>query len=198
MLFISDVVVDAKKYVSNLLKDLWSKGHVYHDLEHSIDVFERSAYLAQQEWLDEELQEILQLSALFHDTWFIEQYDANEVIGARIAETWLQKINFPIDKIDIIKRIVLATMPSSWKPNDILEAIIKDSDIDNMWRDDFYEKFEKIYNELKNIKWIETPFKEYARTSAEFVIWCEFYSPIQRKERDQKLQENKNMISKYL
>lgn len=198
MIFTSDLVVQAKRYVTDLLKDLANKWYFYHNLEHSLDVFQRSAYLAEKEWLNEELQEILQLAALFHDTWFIEQYDKNEPIGAEIADKWLTKMNFPEDKIDIIKRVILATIPDWTKPNDILEAIIKDADIDNLWRDDFYDKFENIYKELQAIKNTTTSFEEYAKNSANFVNAQEFYSITQRAERDEKFEENKKMISKFL
>jgi HD superfamily phosphodiesterase len=96
-----------------------------------LSVFDRASYLALNEGLDEEMQEIIQLAALFHDTGFVKQYDKNEPIGAQIAEKWLKEQNYPEDKIDIIKQIILATELNSPTLNK-LEEIIKDADMDNL------------------------------------------------------------------
>ena len=191
----SDIVLKAKDYVSNLLKDLDSKWYKFHNLKHTLSVFERASYLANMEWLDEELQEIVQLAALFHDTWFLQQYDKNEPIWASSAEKWLKEQWYPEDKIDIVKQIILATelgSPTLTK----LEEIIKDADMDNLWRDDFFELEVALREELKNIKWIEFTDKERYDRISSYIQNFHFFTETQKKERDKKLEENKEELKK--
>jgi len=191
----SDIVLKAKQYVTSLLKDLENKWYTFHNLEHTLSVFERASYLANKEWLDEELTEIVQLAALFHDTWFVKQYDKNESIWASLAEEWLKQQWYPEDKIDIIKQIILATelgSPTLTK----LEEIIKDADMDNLGRDDFFDLEAALRQELENVKWLKFTDKErYDRISA-YIQNFNFFTETQKKERDKKLKENKEILKK--
>jgi len=194
---ISNIVLQAKKYVEELLSKLKEKWYEYHNLEHTLSVYKRVSYLAIQEWLDEELQEIIQLSALFHDTWFIKQYDNNEPIWANIAEKWLKQQNYPEDKIDIVKNTILATI--LWKdPQNKLEKIIKDSDLDNLWRDDCFLLWEALRKELWYIKKVSFTDKERFKIIAKLILPFEFYTDTQKKERDKKLKENKIKLNNII
>ena len=132
------VLQKAKKYVNKLLVPL--EKHYYHSYKHAIEVMERAIYLWEKEWLSKDDLEILWLAWLFHDTGFIIQYDKNEPIGSKIAQNYLKSILYPQDKIKKIERIILATDPDYKTPSDIYEKIIKDADMDNLWRKDFFEK----------------------------------------------------------
>lgn len=193
----SKIILDAKKYVSEKLFPLKQKWYNYHNLDHTLDVFSRSSYLWMKEWLNEELQEIIQISALFHDIWFLKQYDDNEIIWANIAEEWLNKNNYPVDKIDIIKQTILSTIPTYLEPKNILEEIIKDADLDNLWRDDFEEKSQALKQELINIKWNDFDEKKWLEWTKQFILWYNFYTKTQIEERWKKLEENKEKILKF-
>lgn len=193
----SKIILDAKKYVSEKLFPLKQKWYNYHNLDHTLDVFSRSSYLWMKEWLNEELQEIIQISALFHDIWFLKQYDDNEIIWANIAEEWLNKNNYPVDKIDIIKQTILSTISTYLEPKNILEEIIKDADLDNLWRDDFEEKSQDLKQELINIKWNDFDEKKWLEWTKQFILWYNFYTKTQIEERWKKLEENKEKILKF-
>ena len=190
---ISNTVLKAKEYVSKLISPLKEKWYEFHNLDHTLSVYKRASYLAIQEWLDEEMQEIVQLAALFHDTWFIKQYDNNEPIWAEITEKWLKEQNYPEDKIDIIKQTILATKLGS--PTDtILEKIIKDSDMDNLWRDDFFPLERALRNELKNIKNMNFTDKERYDRISSYIQTFKFFTKTQQKERNYKFEENKKIL----
>lgn len=193
----SKIILDAKKYVSEKLFPLKQKWYNYHNLDHTLDVFSRSSYLWMKEWLNEELQEIIQISALFHDIWFLKQYDDNEIIWANMAEEWLNENNYPVDKIDIIKQTILSTIPTYLEPKNILEKIIKDADLDNLWRDDFEEKSQALKQELINIKWNDFNEKKWLEWTKQFILWYNFYTKTQIEERWKKLEENKEKILKF-
>jgi len=193
----SEIVLKAKKYVTNLLKDMEPKWYTYHNLDHTITVFNRASYLAEKEGLNEELQELVQLAALFHDTGFVKQYDKNEPIWAQIAEEWLRKEGYPEDKIDIVKQIILAT-DLTLSPSTKLEQIIKDADMDNLWRDDAFALEVALRNELKHIKKLIFTDKERYRRINSYIQPFHFFTKTQQKERGQKLEENKKKLKQMI
>lgn len=187
------LIKDAKKYVNKLLFPL--ENHYYHSYEHSIDVMTRAVYLAKKEWLNDSDTEILALAWLFHDTWFIIQYDKNEPIWAKIAKNYLKSILYPDDKIELIENIILATDPLYKAPKNYYEEIIKDADMDNLWRDDFIIKNNDIKKELEIVKKIKIKDPEWKHASVELLREFKYKTISQKLERDKKKVENlKKMI----
>lgn len=194
----SYIVLKAKEYVTWLLKDLESKWYTFHNLDHTLRVFERASYLAEKEWLNEELQEIVQLAALFHDTGFIKQYDKNEPIWAQIAEEWLRNQGYPEDKIDLVKQTILATDPSLQNPGNKLAKIIKDSDLDNLGSKEFMWCSLKLKQELENIKWLEISTDDWLKNTYKFISLLEFYTDTQKKEKWPIFEENKKKMREMI
>lgn len=189
----SILIENAKKYVNKLLMPL--ENYYYHSYEHSIDVMTRAVYLAEKEWLSFDEVEILWLAALFHDTWFVIQYDKNEPIWAKIARNYLKWILYPDNKIDLIEKIILATDPAYKEPKNQYEAIIKDADMDNLWRDDFLKKNNDIKKELEIVKKIKIKDPEWRHASVELLKEFKYKTLSQKLERDKKKVENlKKMI----
>lgn len=181
------IVSDIKKYVNYLmipLEDLY-----YHHYDHALSVMERSIYLATMEWCSPEDIEMLAIAALFHDTGFIIQYDNNEAFWAKIAQNYLRTILYPKEKIKIIEKLILATIPSK-KPTNLLEEIIKDADMDNLGREDFFDINEKIRKELEVIKNIKIKDPEWHHASLDIIQWHTFYTDTQIRERNERLIQN--------
>ena len=187
------LIENAKDYVNKLLLPL--EDHYYHSYEHALDVMARAVYLAEKELLNNSDVEILAISWLFHDTWFVIQYDNNEPIWAKIARNYLKWILYPDEKIDLIEKIILATAPSYKNPKNIYEEIIKDSDMDNLWRDDFEKRNNDIKKELEIVKKIKIKDPEWKHASVELLKQYKYKTLSQKEERDKKKVENlKKMI----
>ena len=190
-----NILWNAKKYVNLLLSPL--NKHYYHSYEHAIDVMQRAIYLSEQENLPVDEIEMMALAGLFHDTGFIIMYDKNEPIWAKIASNYLKSINYDKNKIKLIEQIILATDPDYTNPKNIYEKIIKDADMDNLWRDDFQKKSNDIKKELETVKKIKIKDPEWHHSLVDLLISHKFNTDVQRKERDKKKQENLNkMITK--
>ena len=190
-----NILWNAKKYVNLLLSPL--NNHYYHSYEHAIDVMQRAIYLSEQENLPVDEIEMMALAGLFHDTGFIVMYDKNEPIWAKIASDYLKSINYDKNKIKLIEQIILATDPDYTNPKNIYEKIIKDADMDNLWRDDFQKKSNDIKKELETVKKIKIKDPEWHHSLVDLLISHKFNTDVQRKERDKKKQENLNkMITK--
>ena len=178
----------AKKYVNKLLVPL--ETHYYHSYNHAIEVMERARYLWEKEWLNEDELEILGLAWLFHDTGFVIQYDKNEPIWAKIAQNYLKSILYPRDKIEIIERLILATDPDYKKTKDIYEKIIKDADMDNLGRKDFFEKAHSLKKEIEIIKNIKIKDPDWNHWSVDLLKEHQFETITQKMERDNIKGEN--------
>lgn len=213
---LSLIVLEAKEYVSKLLAPLKAKGYVFHSLEHTLDVFERATYIARQEKISDDLIELIQLGALFHDTGFIYVYNGHEERSVIIFEEFIRQLDIsrlaqkqkenagliedflsnwkiPQDKMDIIKYLILATIPLSEAHNK-LEMILKDADLDNFGRDDFFERGKMLRQEAYNIKREKyTDDLRYKNTLA-FVSKLGFHTTTQQRERGKKFEENKESL----
>lgn len=183
------IMDNALKYVNKLLLPL--EDYYYHQYNHALDVMKRAEYLWKKEWLLEDNIEILSLAALFHDTGFIIEYDNNEVFWARIASNYLKIILYPQEKIKKIEELILATSPSYKKPKDILEKIIKDSDMDNLWREDFFDKGQKLKSELEIIKKIKIKEPDWHHSTLDLLYEHRFFTKSQAKERNETKEKNK-------
>ena len=190
------IIIEAMKYVNKLLLPLeWL---YYHQYNHSLEVMDRSVYLWKKENVSEEELEILALAWLFHDTGFVIQYDNNEYIWAKIARNYLTSILYPKDKIKIIERLILATAPDYKEPKDILEEIIKDADLDNLWREDFFEKSDKMKRELETIKKIKLKDPEWDHASLVLLNEHKYFTETEKKEREWKKIENRKILEEML
>lgn len=176
------ILKKAKRYVNKLLVPL--EKHYYHSYNHAIEVMERAMYLWEKEWLDESDLEILWLAWLFHDTGFIIQYDRNEPIWAKIAENYLKSILYPNEKIELIERLILATIPHYTRPVDIYEKIIRDADMDNLWRKDFFEKSNSLKKEIEVIKNIKIRDPEWTHWVVDLLKEHKYEAETQKIERD--------------
>ena len=176
------VLERAKKYVNKLLVPL--ERHYYHSYNHAIEVMERCIYLWEKEWLEKEEIEMVAIAWLFHDTGFIIQYDNNEPIWAKIAQNYLRTILYDRDKIKNIERLILATDPEYKIPVDIYEKIIKDADMDNLGRKDFFEKTNNLKREREIIKNIKIRDPEWRHASIDILREYKFKTFTQKMERD--------------
>ena len=181
----------AKKYINTLLIPL--ENHYYHQYEHALDVMGRAMYLWEKEWLEKDEIEMLWLAWLFHDSWFVIQYDDNEMIWAKIAKNYLRSVLYPKDKIEIIEEIILATDPAYKTTKNILEEIIKDADLDNLWREDFFEKANNLKKEIEIIKNIKIKDSKWRHWLVDVLYENQIYTNTQKEERFEKKEENKKV-----
>jgi len=192
----NNIVEQSKKYVSELLISL--ENHYYHQYNHALEVMERAVYLWKKEWLSDENIEILALAWLFHDTGFIIQYDHNEFIWAKIARNFLKSMLYPEDKIEKIEKIIMATDINYKNPKNIFEEIIKDADLDYLWRQNFYQNAINLKKELEAIKNIKILDPDWQHGSIRFLKEHKYYTKTQKKERWEKKEINKKELEKMV
>lgn len=138
----------AERYITKLLEKKLSDKLHYHCIDHIQDVVNAVENLALTEDVTDEGLFLLKSAASYHDAGFIEQYDKNEPIGARLAEEILPKYGYTEENIQIIKELIYVTQIPH-KPKNKLEEIICDADLDYLGRDDFHEIADRLRRELR-------------------------------------------------
>lgn len=175
-----NIVESANIYTASILETC--KHYPYHNPDHTRWVFDRATYLALAEGVSGDDLEDLQLACLFHDTWFSLQYQKNEPIWARIAREWLTDYWHPIDRIDKIDSIIMATVLFS-EPKTHLEKIIQDADLDNIGTKEEFFYSQRLLEELRMIGHTETSDCAYWQFVYTLLTRYKFHTDTARSER---------------
>jgi len=128
---------EVEKYITKKLENDLPKNLYYHGVHHTIDVCNAAARLAKLEKLNDEETVLVKTAALFHDSGFIFKYYDNESLGVKMMEGILPTFNYTREQIDEISKLILVTsLPH--RPENLLEQIMCDADLDYLGRDDFF------------------------------------------------------------
>ncbi|MDX2135806.1 MAG: HD domain-containing protein [Saprospiraceae bacterium] len=139
----------AKQYIVNRLsKELSGQLH-YHGLHHTLDVLRMATVLCESEGIFGKDVLLIKTAALFHDAGFVTNVHAgHEAEGCRIVQSVLPDFGYTQADIDQIKGMIMATkIPQT--PNNLLEEIICDADLDYLGRADYYTISNSLFEELK-------------------------------------------------
>ncbi|WP_165731875.1 Pycsar system effector family protein [Polaribacter sp. 20A6] len=152
------LVLDAEKYVFNLLNKELDAVYVYHNITHTQDVVAYTTELAENLNIDAISKENLQLAALFHDTGFIKDAKKHESESVKIATNFLNENNVDAGRIAVISKLILATKMGN-QPDNQLEQIIMDADCAHLGSKSFIDKLEllrKEWESIENKKFLDT------------------------------------------
>lgn len=178
----------AERHIMQLLEQRLSKNLHYHSIAHTKDVVTAVERIALLEGVTDEGLFLLKSAATYHDAGFIEQYDKNEPIGARLADEILPKYGYTKKHIEEIKDLIYVTeIPH--KPKNQLEEIICDADLDYLGRDDFHEISDKLRRELKEHGKIESD-KQWDEIQVVFLKNHKYFTKTAVKTRKKKKKEN--------
>lgn len=148
----------AERYIMKLLDQQLSPKLHYHSVGHSKDVVNAVERIALLENVTDEALFLLKSAANYHDAGFIEQYDANEPVGARLAGEILPRFGYTEGDIKVIQDLIYATRIPH-EPKNHLEEILCDADLDYLGRDDFHEIADNLRRELREHGKIESDRK---------------------------------------
>ena len=151
MYFVNDffLLEKIKHRVFLRMKDLDQRLH-YHTIWHTSDVLLQAERIAQSEGIDNERDLLLlKIAALYHDTGFINSYLNHEEFGCQIFMEDAEQLAYEltINEKERICQLILVTKTPQ-EPQNHLEQIICDADLDYLGRDDFWLIGKKLYSEL--------------------------------------------------
>ena len=163
----------------------------YHNYEHACDVYDVAGKLADMEKVSSGDKYLLKTAALLHDVIMVPGNKDNEEKSAEFAIQYLPELDYSTREIDKTTGLILATkMPTN--PSNLLEMIICDSDVDNLGREDCFEKSEYVRQELG------IPQERWYPIMLGFLEKHKYYTKSQRSIRNQGLKRNVETLRKII
>ena len=187
---------EAKAFILTRLRRELPPDLYYHGLHHTLDVCESVEELAHAERVNGESLWMLKTAAAFHDSGFLQQYINNEPIAVSFAEQYLPRFGYSKQQIEVISRIILSTRIPQ-QPENRMEEIMCDADLDYLGRDDFFQISETLKKEWLAYGIVQTE-EEYNRKQVSFFKQHNYFTETAKKFREPKKQEHLIELNKRL
>lgn len=159
----NSIVEASRNYVHEKLSNELPGTYVYHSWGHTDYVHRKATKFAEQEGVSEEEMEILEIAVYFHDIGYIEGAEGHEERSAQEAENFLKQRDYPLDKIEQVKNLILKTKGNFDEDHTLLEGILVDADCAHLARNKYMEQSKLLKNEVElthgvqytEMEWIE-------------------------------------------
>jgi predicted metal-dependent HD superfamily phosphohydrolase len=176
-----NIVQKAENFIFALFKDSLSSEYIYHNFNHTLRVVNSVNILIEGEHVSMEDAELLILAAWFHDSGYISGGENHEKRSAEIACKFLKENDYPEDKIETIKKLILVTELCT-NPESHLEKVIRDADCSHFASPDYINFSELLRQEWKNLGLKEFSNKEWAKENQRiFVSGHRFFTDFAKK-----------------
>ncbi len=186
----------AEKHIMKILEKKLSPKLHYHCVEHTKDVCHAIERLALSEGITDEGLFLLKSAATYHDAGFVESYEKNEPVGARMAEEILPNFGYSENHIEQIKELIYVTqIPHN--PQNHLEEIICDADLDYLGRADFHEIADKLRRELREHGKIDSD-RKWDEIQVSFLTSHKYFTETAKRARNEKKAQNLQEIKDRL
>lgn len=173
--------------IDRLTKDL--PDHlVYHDVLHTQYVIEKSIFLADKEGVTGYDLTLLKIAALYHDTGFLINGKEHERLSCELVSQDLKSSEFTQSDMDKIHGMIMATkIPQN--PQNLLENILADADLEYLGTDLFEPVSEKLYLELLHGNPAFTR-EEWDRLQVKFISAHQYHTDYCKEHREHIKQAN--------
>jgi len=154
----------------------------YHNASHTAYVYAQVELLGRSEGINDEDMLLVRTAALLHDIGYIYQFEDHEQKSVDVTREILPSYKFTQDQIDKICKLILATaIPHV--PENHLEQIIIDANLDHLGRVDFLILSDRLFQEYRTMK-IFNSKKEWNEHQVNFLINHEFFTAAARSLRE--------------
>jgi adenylate cyclase len=169
----------------------------YHNALHSLDVWNAVIFYASHENIKRHNRFLLESTAILHDKIVVPGRNDNEKNTANYARKRLPELNYSRSETEIVAGLIEATDLTK-VPQNYLEEIIRDADVDNLGRKDFLEKNEALYYEIKNNLNPTLTRRDWYLGTLQFLKNHEFYTRTAQKYRNVQKTKNVKCIERLL
>ena len=188
--------IKIKIKILGILNTKLPEGLYYHGLHHTLDVLNVCDQYIKRDNLDNHTSKILRLGALLHDIGFTISMDIHELRGSKIAEKLMMENHFNQEDIDHVKGLIMATrIPQT--PNNYLEKIICDADLDYLGRNDFYKISNQLFKELKYNSIVSNKL-EWNKIQIKFLEAHQFHTNFAKKNRQPQKEKRIDEIKEFV
>ncbi len=185
----SAILNEVSHYVSKLLSEKLSPNLVFHNLEHTLQTVDAAQKIAKGCKLKDDEIELVSIAAWFHDTGYTEMYEGHEEKSAQIAEKFLKEKNYPQQKIDQVKKIILATNMKN-EPQTKAEKVMRDADIAHLGKKSGQKRGKLLRKELELAQNKKFTDKEWLEVERNFYACAKFYTDFAKENFQKRLLKN--------
>jgi uncharacterized protein len=164
----------------------------YHGVHHTLEVLEVCNQYIKRLKIAKREAELLRTAALLHDTGFIWTYTKHEERGVSFAREILPDWGFHENEIDRISKMILATRIPQ-KPQNLLEEILCDADLDYLGTNRFYTIGSTLYRELLTFKLIDNE-DSWDKIQINFLSHHRYHTKYGKKYREPQKRHNLESI----
>lgn len=183
----------AKQYILTILEQELKPTLYYHDINHTLDVYNSAERIAALENMSPEETLLIKTASLFHDSGMLRTYTGHEEAACEIARETLPGFGYVPSEIDCICRMIMTTkLPQS--ASDKLEMIICDADLDYLGRADFFMISHRLKMEWDLLKINPTSLREWYELQVRFLESHKFFTKAAIESRNRGKQKNLDQI----
>ncbi len=187
----------AESFVKDLFEQYATKSLLFHNLEHTQTVVDRSKEISTTFELSEADQFIVYMAAWFHDTGhLLVEPSKHEIKSVELMKTFMIKYNVDEETIRQISDCILATrMPRN--PQNLLQKILCDADTYHLGTKDFKATNKQLRKEYE-MRNIPEPAGGWRKGSLDFMLSHEYYTDYCRNLLNAGKMENIERLRKKL
>lgn len=179
---------ELKEKIFDDLSNILDENYSYHNLDHTKRVISAAVDIGSNYDLSEKDWRCLLTACLLHDYGFIESHVEHEKISAKLSSQILPKYGFSETDIQIINSLIIVTKLEE-TPKNLLESIIRDSDLEYLGSEDFIKISPLLKREWINCNVIKSD-SEFYKIQYEFISNHSFYTDFMMKNSLNQKREN--------
>jgi predicted metal-dependent HD superfamily phosphohydrolase len=184
-----------EKYVFEYYKEFCDDRFAYHNLNHLKFVVKAVEQIGKGSNLKQKDIEILKIASWFHDIGHLTSNDDHEIISAKLAEFYLESIDYPTKKIDRIASCITATCLKN-EPANNLEKIIRDADLSHLGGMNYFEHANNLFTEMLRRSICRCKQQDWIASNIKFFNEHNYYTDYAKRTfNDQKSKNLKKIIS---
>ncbi len=187
---------NAEQYIRQLFATRVEETFSYHSIDHTEGVVKAATVMADHYQLSEDERLSLLLSAWFHDSGYSKgKAHDHEAASQRIATSYLQSKNVPVELIEkVVNGIAATRMPQS--PQNLMEQILCDADLSHLGTEEFKIQNKLLRKELKNHGGEELKKKDWRQRNIQFLQKHQYFTDYARQKLDPVKQQNLQALLK--
>lgn len=187
---------EVEQHIVSILKRDLPNNLYYHGLHHTMDVLRSAELIGKQEKLTEEEMLLLKVAVLYHDAGFIKVYRNHEEVACEMAKVDLPGFGFNEKEIETICGMIRATkIPQN--PQNKLEYIIADADLEYLGTDDFERIGKTLFEEIKIYLDVESE-RQWNIIQMNFLKGHRYHTNFCKKHRETEKQKHLKEIEKIV
>jgi adenylate cyclase len=188
---------DLEEEIMTLMENHLPKNLYYHNVKHTIDVVTQVELIGRSEEVSDEEMLMLKTAALFHDVGFTRGYKDHELLGIQIAKEVLPRYDYTQEQIETISDLIFVTkLPP--KPENLIEKIMCDADLDYLGRADFIPVSENLFKELAEHNFIADDYDKWNQIQINFIESHQYFTATAKQLRDVNKKKQLDNIRKQL